>query len=190
MNKRYKGALKRIGTKRTVFIMSVGLLLIAAAGLTAAWLTAQSALMTNGFQKTEVTCKIEENFDGQLKEDVCIRNTGNISAYIRVTLVPVWKDGENIAGIPASLSDANIVMGAGFNTQWVKGRDGYYYCTSPVPAGDVTPVLIDSCTVKTLNGYRFELQIAAQALQALPASAVEQVWGCTVDSDGKLEVPQ
>ncbi len=190
MDKRYKGALKRISRRRTIFIVSVCLLLAAAAGLTAAWLTAQSAMMSNGFQKTEVTCKIEDHFDGQLKEDVCIRNTGSIDAYIRVALVPVWKDGENIVGIPASLSDANIVMGSEFNTKWVKGADGYYYCKSPVPDGKVTPVLIDSCTVKTQNGFQFELQIAAQAVQALPVSAVEQAWGCIVDSDGELEVPQ
>lgn len=190
MNRRYRGAMKRIGRKRTILVISVCLLLITAVGLTAAWLTAQSALMSNGFQKSQVTCNIEDDFNGTIKSDVRIRNTGSIDAYIRVALVPVWKDGENIVGLTASLEDANVVMGAGFNTAWVKGADGYYYCTTPVPDGEVTPVLIDSCTVKTKNGYRFELQIAAQALQALPATAVERVWGCIVRSDGKLEVPR
>ena len=176
------------GKKKTILIACTGLLLVAAAGMTVAWLTAQSALMTNNFQKTQVTCKIIENFDGQVKKDVCIRNTGDIPAYIRATLVPVWKDGENVVGIPASFEDCNLTMGS--NAQWISGKDGCYYCTSPVsPQGD-TPVLIESCTVNTQNGYQFELQIVAQAVQALPAAAVKQAWGCDVGSDGKLEVEQ
>lgn len=180
--------LRHIGRKKTVLIASVCLVLMAAAGLTVAWLTAQSALMSNGFQKAEVTCDIEETFDGQTKSDVCIRNTGTISAYIRAALVPVWKDGENIAGISASLSDCDITLGPDFSVQWAKGADGYYYCLLPVPAGDTTPVLIDSCTAPILSGYQFELQITAQAVQALPVTAVQQAWGCGTGTNGKLEV--
>ncbi len=189
MRMKLAGAWRRLGKRRTVLIVSVCLVLAAAAGLTVAWLTAESALMTNGFQKSSVTCGIEEAFDGHVKSHVAIRNTGDITAYIRAALVPVWKDGGNVAGAAVSPSDYSITMGDGFGTEWVLGADGYYYCVSPVPAGETTPVLIESCTVSVNNGYAFELQIAAQAVQAAPASAVE-VWGCGVDDDGNLEVPQ
>lgn len=183
-------ALRHGGKKKIILIACACFLLIAAAGTTVAWLTAQSALMTNNFQKTEVTCEIVENFDNHVKKDVSIRNTGDIPAFIRVTLVPVWKDGDNVVGIPASLEDCSLTMGSGFNAQWVLGKDGYYYCISPIPEGRDTPILIKNCTAETKDGYEFELQIAAQAVQALPAAAVEQAWGCGVGSDGKLEVEQ
>ncbi len=165
------------------------LLLLAAAGSTLAWLTAQSETLSNTFDPASITCETVESFSDGIKSNVIIKNTGTMDAYIRAALIPVWKDGGSIAGEAASLSDCTMVWGD--LTTWVLGADGYYYCSIPVPAGDSTPVLIDRCTAAPHDGYHFELQISAQAIQALPASVVTGVWGSAVSgvqADGTLEV--
>ena len=175
--------------KRVVLaLVSVGVLLAIAAGSTLAWLGAQSATLSNTFDPAKITCDIDETFSGGVKSDVRIQNTGTIDAYIRVALTPVWKDGGNIAGAEASLDDCTIDWG---DMAWVRGTDGFHYCTVPIPAGGYTPILIDECTADTHDDYQFELQISAQAIQALPASAVTGVWDSAVTgvkTDGTLEV--
>ncbi len=179
--------------KLAIAFASAAILLIAAAGTTAAWLAAQSATLSNSFEAAEVTCDIDETFSGGVKSDVSIRNTGTMDAYIRVALIPVWKDGDSIAGEAASLGDCTIDWGDDGTAAWALGADGYYYCKLPVAAGGNTPVLIDKCTAAAHGGLRFELQICAQAVQALPVSAVMSVWGSAVTgvaTDGKLEVAE
>lgn len=169
-------------------LIAVGVLLAVAAGATLAWLGAQSATLSNTFDPAKITCDIDETFSDGVKSDVRIQNTGTMDAYIRVALTPVWKDGGNIAGVAASLDDCFIVWG---DASWVRGTDGFYYCKVPIPAGGYTPILIDECTAHAHDDYRFELQISAQAIQALPASAVTGVWDSAVtgvQTDGTLEV--
>ncbi len=181
-------SLKRRRKKALFALAAIGLLAALAAGTTIAWLGAQSAPLVNTFGAAEVTCRVDESFTEGVKSNVSICNTGTMDAYIRVALIPVWKDGDNVAGKAASLADCTIVWG---DAAWVRGADGYYYCTVPTPAGRNTPVLINQCTVRTKNDYRFEMQISAQAIQALPVSAVTGIWGSTVTgvkADGTLEV--
>ena len=177
--------------KLLLALAAAGLLLLAAAGTTLAWLSAQSTTLSNAFDPAAVSCATDETLADGVKSNVSIRNTGTMDAYIRAALVPVWKDGDSIAAKAASLSDCAMDWGDGYGTSWIRGTDGYYYCTTPVPAGEKTPVLIDRCTAAPTGGYRFELQISAQAIQALPASAATGIWGGAVSgvrADGTLEV--
>lgn len=186
--KTHNDRVKRPSVKRAVLVLAAaGVLLVAAAGSTLAWLGAQSTTLSNRFDPAKITCDIDENFSGGVKSDVKIQNTGTIDAYIRVALIPVWKDGANIAGAAASLDDCTIDWG---DAVWARGADGFYYCKKPIPAGAYTPILIDECTADSHDGYQFELQISAQAIQALPASAVKGVWDSVtgVAADGTLEV--
>ncbi len=176
--------------KLLLALTAAGFLLLAAAGSTVAWLSAQSSTLSNAFDPAAITCETDESFSDGVKSDVSIRNTGTMDAYIRAALIPVWKDGDTIAGEAALLSDCTMDWGDAYGTQWKRGADGFYYCTVPVPAGANTPVLIDECTAASRGGYRFELQISAQAIQALPASVVTGVWSAvsSVQADGTLEV--
>jgi hypothetical protein len=178
--------------KKILLMLAVaGVLLVAAAGTTLAWLNAQSSTLTNNFDPAEITCDTDETFTGGAKSNVSICNTGTMDAYIRAALIPVWKDGSSIAGKNATLNDCTMDWGAGLGTLWVLGEDGFYYCTLPVRAGQKTPILIDSCTANANGNYRFELQISAQAVQALPTAVVTQVWSGAVsgvNTDGTLEV--
>ena len=66
------------GMKRSlVLVVSLLALLLAVAGGTLAWLTAQDSV-SNTFTPAHVTCNVEESFNGTAKSDVKIKNTSDI----------------------------------------------------------------------------------------------------------------
>ena len=163
----------------------VCILACAAVSGSLAWLISTPGPVVNEFTPGEVTIQVDETFNGTTKQNVRIKNTGNVPAYIRVALVPAWVDDEgNIAAKPASLDDCNITLGVDF---WFEGTDGFYYCKTVIEPDGSTPILIKSCTVKDgEHKYDFELQIIASAVQSLPTPTVETVWPVVVDPDGRL----
>ena len=184
--------------KRSVkpFLIAFCVCILACAAISGslAWLISAPGPVVNEFIPGEVTIQVDETFNGTTKQNVRIKNTGNVPAYIRVALVPAWVDDEgNIAAKPASLElndDCDITWGKdgnGYEADWFKGSDGFYYCKTFINPGDYTPILIKSCTV--IDGeheYDFELQVIASAVQSLPTSTVEKVWPVVVGPDGTL----
>ena len=175
----------------------VCILACAAVSGSLAWLISTPEQVVNSFTPGVVTIEVDETFDDEhtTKQNVSIKNTGNVPAYIRVALVPAWVDDEgNIAAKPASLeqldNDCNIAWGEdgnGYEADWFIGADGFYYCKTFINPGKSTPILIKSCTVKDgEHEYDFELQVIASAVQSLPTSTVETVWPVVVDPDGRL----
>ena len=174
----------------------VCILACAAVSGSLAWLISTPEHVVNSFIPGEVTIQVDETFDDghTTKQNVSIKNTGNVPAYIRVALVPAWVDDEgNIAAKPASLKlndDCNIAWGkdgSGYEADWFIGSDGFYYCKTVIEPGASTPILIKSCTVKgEEHEYDFELQVIASAVQSLPTSTVETVWPVVVCTDGTL----
>lgn len=172
----------------------VCILACAAVSGSLAWLISTPGPVVNEFTPGEVTIQVDETFNGTTKQNVRIKNTGNVPAYIRVALVPAWVDDEgNIAAKPASLKlndDCNIAWGkdgSGYEADWFIGSDGFYYCKTVIEPGASTPILIKSCTVKDgEHKYDFELQIIASAVQSLPTSTVGEVWPVVVGPDGTL----
>ena len=186
--------------KRSVkpFLIAFCVCILACAAISGslAWLISAPGPVVNEFIPGEVTIQVDETFDDEhtTKQNVSIKNTGNVPAYIRVALVPAWVDDEgNIAAKPASLKlndDCNIAwgkVGNGYEDDWFIGDDGFYYCKTVIEPDGSTPILIKSCTVKgEEHEYDFELQIIASAVQSLPTSTVEEVWPVVVDTDGTL----
>ncbi|MDD5904216.1 MAG: hypothetical protein PUC64_04525 [Clostridium sp.] len=174
----------------------VCILACAAVSGSLAWLTSTPEQVVNSFTPGVVTIEVDETFDDEhtTKQNVSIKNTGNVPAYIRVALVPAWVDDEgNIAAKPASLElndDCNIAWGkdgSGYEADWFIGSDGFYYCKTVIEPGASTPILIKSCTVKgEEHEYDFELQVIASAVQSLPTSTVGEVWPVVVGTDGTL----
>ena len=174
----------------------VCILACAAVSGSLAWLTSTPGPVVNEFIPGEVTIQVDETFDDEhtTKQNVSIKNTGNVPAYIRVALVPAWVDDEgNIAAKPASLElndDCTITWGEdgnGYEADWFIGSDGFYYCKTFINPDKSTPILIKSCTVKgEEHEYDFELQVIASAVQSLPTTTVEAVWPVVVDTDGTL----
>ena len=183
--------------KRSVkpFLIAFCVCILACAAVSGslAWLISAPGPVVNEFIPGEVTIQVDETFDDEhtTKQNVSIKNTGNVPAYIRVALIPAWVDDKgNIAAKPASLDNCNITWGNngnGYEDDWFIGSDGFYYCKTVIEPGASTPILIKSCTVKDgEHKYDFELQIIASAVQSLPTSTVGEVWPVVVGTDGTL----
>lgn len=157
-------------------------------GLTLAYLVTSTEALTNVFGVPNFDTGISEDFsDGKVKKDVKIQNTGDVDAYVRVMVVVTWVNdaGEVYPQIPVEGTDYTITWTTD-ETAWVKGKDGYWYYTTPIAPDAATAVLFTDCTPvdgKAPDGYYLSVEILSQSIQAVPANAVENAWGVTVSGD-------
>lgn len=187
-----------------ILIAAVAVIIAGTAGATLAYLSHQSGL-TNQFQIAKVSTEIKETFDGgDTKENVSVKNTGDVPAYIRAAVIIGWQDEEGNALIDEAAPEVNkdytidLNLETGSDGQWIQGSDGYYYYTSPVEGGQATEKLIDKCVDKHgKDGKYLVVDIAAQSIQATPAAAVKEAWGPdkgavtgVVTDDGILEIQE
>ena len=177
------------GAKRSlVLVVSVLALVLAVAGGTLAWLTANSGPVTNTFTPAQVSCEVDETFQNNVKSAVSIKNTSNIDAYIRAYVVVTWKDAEGNVYGKLPVKDTDYTMTMPNNTKWFKSGD-YYYYPDAVPSGASTGMLIEECKLigtPPADGYSLSVEIIAEAIQSLPATTVASVWPVTVDANGAL----
>ena len=178
-------AVKRKGT----ILLLVLTVATAAVGVTLAFML-RTAQAKNTFAPADVSCQVHEKLDGKeytsgtntgtIKTDITVKNTGNVPAFVRVYLVWNWTDGTNVAAAK-SPSGTDVVLRSG----WLKGSDGAYYYTQPVPPGELTTVLCGPITLTettAANGdtVRQQLTVLAEAIQANPEKAVREAWGVAV----------
>lgn len=180
------------GAKRSlVLVVSVLALVLAVAGGTLAWLTANSGPVTNTFTPAQVTCTVEETFDGTTKSDVKIKNTSNIDAYIRAYVVVTWKDAQGNVYGKLPVKDTDYTIEYATDTGWEKGSDGCYYFTKPVGIDKTTSELIKECKLigtPPADGYSLSVEIIAEAIQSQPDRAVSEAWPNVTANDGTLTV--
>lgn len=182
---RGKRARKRTLARPVLLALSLVLVLGLSVGGTLAYLVTSTGPVTNTFTPGEVKTHIEEEFDGAIKEDVYVTNTGTVDAYIRAQIVINWVDGEgNIVADPGVGADYELLMGS---SKWKKGADGFWYYTEKVEAGGETENLINRCEVITEAdaGVGLQVTILSQAIQAEPDDAIEEAWGVTI-SEGAV----
>ena len=175
-------------TKQPVALVALLVLLCCTVAGTLAYLVDSTDPVTNTFTPASVTTQVEEEFNGTTKSDVRIKNTGNIDAYIRAAVIVNWADAQgNVSGTPVKDSDYTIIYN---ESDWFQGSDGYWYYTKPVAPNDgLTDILIKSCAPAANmapEGYDLQVTILADGIQSVPADAVQQAWGVTVDSSGQL----
>lgn len=172
----------RRGTKRLATLLLSGLLLVTLiVGGTVAYLVTQVTPVTNTFTPSQVTCAVTEDFDGTVKSNVNVTNTGDTDAYIRVKLVTyrVNKDGQHIGGT------ADIPNFQPGGADWVKYGD-YYYYTQPVEPGEspATPLIgedgIRLISYTDTDGGKQVIEVMAEAIQSGPAKAVGESWNVTI----------
>ena len=161
-------------------VFALVLMLTLSVGGTVAYLFTTSDTVTNIFTPARVACEVVEGaFTPGVsteKTDVRIKNTGNADAYIRAAIVITWQDaGGNVYGnVPAPGTDYQLTLN---HSDW-KEMNGYWYYTKEGNSGSQTTALIESCEALTsLDGYRLNVEILAQAIQAEPDAAVQQAWG-------------
>lgn len=178
---------KRTHRTRRLTLALTALLLVALLGVgtTLAFLSTGTQEAENVFTPGKVSCDVKETFDGKVKTDVAVTNTGNTDAYIRVAVVTTWVKSnggsrEVLAKKPVAGTDYSISLN---ETDWTQGADGYWYCKKPVAAGASTAVLIQRCeqTAVGPDGCVLSVEIIASAVQASPTSVVAQQWNVTVD---------
>lgn len=187
-------------TKKPVALVAILVLLCCAVAGTVAFLIDSTGPVTNTFTPASVTTQVEEEFNGQTKSNVRIKNTGDIDAYIRVAVIVNWADAQgNVYGEkPVERTDYTISYNKTVQAdggQWIEGSDGYWYYTKPVaPSTENNPqytgVLINSCTqtgTAPAEGYALQVTILADGIQSEPADAVTEAWKVVkVDNNGNL----
>lgn len=167
--------------KIQLLILSLLVVTTVTVGGTVAYLTTNTAPVVNTFEPSHVTCEVTENFNGETKSNVNVKNTSDIDAYIRVKLVTyrVNDAGQHIGGVAAI---PNFTPGEG----WVE-HDGYYYYTSPVaknakPATNLIGSIKLNAGYADADGGKQVIEVMAEAIQSEPAEAVGEAWGVTISA--------
>lgn len=194
---------RRVGRRplKRAAIVTVAVLTMCGAGGAVAWFGAQDNVL-NTFTRGEITPSIEETFDktSQVKENVYVTNNGTAPAYMRATVSIYWEDeqGDQLWESPVEGVNADYTIGWGAVSEaseprWIKGKDGYYYWSVPVGAGEKTQNLINTVMqVGSPAKKRLVVDIATQALQAnmTTGEGFDNVWsaasGLKVGADGAL----
>lgn len=174
---------------RLWLIAALALCAAAAVGVTLSFMF-KKAEKTNTFVPAKVTCEVEESLFSGVKRNVCVENTGNAAAYLRIRLVSYYVYNDNsIAGrVPSQYPTLTLQNG------WIAGADHTYYYPTPVEPGAKTGILCDPITlgtVKLADGktvYQV-LEVFAEAIQAEPVGAVQEAWKVTVSDTEITAVP-
>ncbi len=165
--------------KKYFVILIITSCLLFAASLTYAFLTKVYS-KTNTVVLGTVVPEIQETFvsGSKLKQNVYIRNNGNIDVYVRVALVFSFEDTNGTILTEEPVLDEDYTISFSSSTNWIQGSDGYYYYKNKVPASSVTDILVNSCQgIKNYSDKTFNLEIVVGAIQADPSRAVTDAWG-------------
>ena len=177
-------------TKKSIALLaSLAVMLTVTVGGTLAYLIAQSETVTNSFDPANVSCAVEAT-----DKTFSVKNTSDIDAYLRAAIVVNWADanGDNVYGIaPVEGTDYALQV----SSEWIDGDDGYYYYPSKVAPFEKSADAVEFISsygvkddVTASEGYSLQVEVLAQAIQALPDEAVEEAWPAVeVDADGKLQ---
>ncbi|MGI5893414.1 MAG: hypothetical protein ACOX6P_02370 [Candidatus Merdivicinus sp.] len=176
---------KRTNSRKKLLaaILSTALICAVGVGGTVAWLHDATEPLVNTFDLANPDGEISEEM-GATKKNVFIKNTGEVDAYIRVALTPIFLDEDgNIANEPVE-APTNLTQTTynGYSINWGDTSDwfyngGYFYYKYPVEAKTgQTSNLIDECTANPQDGLTFELDVSAQLIQYQPEEAVENSW--------------
>lgn len=160
---------------------SVALILVIclAIGGAVAFLVAHTDEIKNIFNPAKVTIETHEEFDGAVKKNVNVENTGDTDVYIRVKLVTYMQKDGVPTGDAANIPDFTL----GGDWLYNEAEDTYYY-TKPVASKATTTDLIGAKGIELVDGQVVE--VLAEAIQATPTTAVTDAWGVNLDSNGYI----
>ena len=161
----------KLNRKKGILLLAAAMLiLVCGVGGTLAYLATQTAQVQNTFEPAYVTSSVIEKDwkDGSLvKSNVTIKNTGNVSAYIRAAIVVTWKDAAGKTTLPEKPelgTDYTLTIN---ESAWNKGDDGYYYCKQPVASNTESAVLITECKPKPYDdGRKLCVEVIGSAIQS------------------------
>lgn len=172
--------------KHLIVFVAPLLALIVLVGGVAAYMFEQTKSVENDFVPPRVSCVVAEKKTDNAKQEITVKNTGNIQAYLRIRLVSNWnesdgKGGYNTIGIPSEMPEFDL------GEDWIKGSEDTYYYKFPVDPEDSTTDLLGSdMTLTEQQSYLQVVDVFAEAIQSLPEKAVTTSWKVTLDSDGNI----
>lgn len=175
--------------KLAVMVIAIGLVIVMGTAVTLSYLLADAPPIKNEFEPVEVDCLVENGGTDGNYSNISVRNTGDITAYIRAHLIVNWvseANGNILSDAPKDGVDYTLTVMQG---AWKKGTDGHYYYLLPVEADNSTDVLASVLTeINEREGYKLTLMVIASAVQAKPTEAVEGFWSVDVLDNGSLSV--
>lgn len=177
----YKGKYSRERRRRPALwaALALALVLTLTAGGTVAYLFTNTDAVTNTFTPAKTSIDIPEDFNGEIKKNVKVKNTGDIDVYVRAMIVVTWQNDAGEVHATAPVVGTDYTMTGSSDTEWVVGADGYYYYTSKVAPNGSTDILLTDCKPvegKTPENYHLVVDVLAQAIQAEPDSVVNETW--------------
>lgn len=162
-----------------------------AVGGTFAFIISETSEKTNIFTPAQVSCDVIEEFNGTVKSNVAVKNTGETNAYIRAAVNVTWMKNENTseqtvsAKLPQIDVDYELIFPV--NTGWIKGADGYWYYQTPVAPDANTAELVRECKqlegANVPQGYHLSVEFVASAIQSSPATVVAEKWNVTLEGN-------
>ena len=165
--------------KLQLLILSLLVVTTVTVGGTVAYLTTKTEPVTNTFTPSKVTGEVTEEFDGTVKKNIQVKNTGDIAVYVRVKLVTyrVNDAGDHIGGVAT-------IPGFTLGTDWVE-YNGYYYYTVPVEPGNSSSSLTDENGItlqkyEDADGGKQVIEVMAEMIQSVPDTAVKEAWGVKI----------
>lgn len=181
----YKGKYSRERRRRPALwaALALALVLTLTAGGTVAYLFTNTDAVTNTFTPAEPGIEIVEKFDGTYKEEITVKNTGDITVYVRVMLVASYQNEAGEVCGTHTAAEPTFTLG----TDWVKIGD-YYYYKKAVPAEQSTGNLLGTSITLDENQdcCKMHVDVLAQAIQAEPTDAVINSWKVTLDQNGHI----
>ena len=177
--------------RHTLLLISLVMLLMIAIGGTVAYLLDYSGQLENTFTPAEVTIKIEEKKQGNIKYGIQVLNAtvsseDAVPVYVRANLVIYWTDvinGEERVIPKPDGEEYSVSVPEPVGT-WFRVGDTYYYPSVVKPGGSTyamvlqdNPITVSIPANSTVKCY---IDVRAEAIQAYPEYVVGQVWPVTV----------
>lgn len=170
-----------------IVVFAIATLFIFVVGGTVAYFFASTNNIVNTFVPGEVKCEVVETFENNTKSSIKVMNTGTTSAYMRVCFTTYWveKYTEDDVEKTRVLGRNAVLPAFTLASDWVKGADGYYYYTKPVPpkTNNLTGELLASGSSMQLGvdadnpNIVQVVEVFAEAIQSAPDDAVIEAWG-------------
>ena len=168
---------RRRNSKALVLVLSLILVICVAAAGTIAWLVTQTDPVVNTFTAGTGGTVIEEVTTPTTKNEIVVQNTGNVDAYVRVSILINRVDANGNV-----LPSENIPNVSYDTTKWFLHTDGYYYYIGTVPAGGRTENMLTSpITLDDGEGTYYAVDVMAQTIQ-VGGGAVEDAWHMTYNN--------
>ncbi len=181
----------RIKSSKKALIVCCAALLCAAVAATLAIILVVSDPIKNVFVTPKLDNEIIEEFDGEEKTSVVVKNKGNIDEFVRVTVVVNWKN-EDGSVLAKTVDKDYYTLEVNTNAWTLNGK--YWYHNKSVAKNKTTAEFLKSGTKVALTekgkanvpeGYSLSVEILADAIQAEPADAIEEAWGLSAE-DGAI----